>query len=674
MATETEQLVVALEARIRDFERNFQKAGKTANDSFGKIEKRAKLSGDRLESTMSAATARIGGVFKSFGAGLLGGIAAGGIAGIVGQIGQVAAGVAEIGDQAKRAGVTTEVFQEWAIVAQQARIPIDTLTDGLKELQLRGDEFAVTGKGSAAEAFGRLGYGATELKAKLADPSALLLEIIERLGRFDKAAQIRISDELFGGSAGERFVELLDRGADSIRGTIDQAHRLGNVLSDDVITRAAEVDRQFKIISQTVGTALKGAIVDAVNALIVFIDKFRDFENQQDATLSSQVTEIGAKRLDLENQILAVKQEQRELDGGLTDNARDLGFGSGSAVEQDRVTSLETEQAALAATEAQILAVIEARRKAREIAPTNSAPFTPPAYTPPAVAGGGTPKRDASAASAEREANAVRTLIAELERELTLIGATDLEREISNALRDAGAAATDDQRAKIAALITALHAEEAAQEKATDAKQEFASIAGGAITGFVSDLRNGATAGEAFGNMINGIADKLIDMAVQMAIIKPLMSIFGLSGGGIVPGAGKVLALASGGRVSGPGTGKSDSIPARLSDGEFVVNAASTRKHRALLEAINSGTITSFANGGMAGKPLASRIVGGGSHSYVGGDINISVAGGSQGPEADKAMAGNVAKEARAAVRAEIAAFTAEQTRNGGMLRTGKFT
>lgn len=45
----------------------------------------------------------------------------------------------------------------------------------------------------------------------------------------------------------------------------------------------------------------------------------------------------------------------------------------------------------------------------------------------------------------------------------------------------------------------------------------------------------------------------------------------------------------SGGYVRGPGTATSDSILARLSDGEFVVNAAATRRYLALLHAINDG-------------------------------------------------------------------------------------
>lgn len=56
---------------------------------------------------------------------------------------------------------------------------------------------------------------------------------------------------------------------------------------------------------------------------------------------------------------------------------------------------------------------------------------------------------------------------------------------------------------------------------------------------------------------------------------------------------------ATGGWVTGPGTGTSDSIAARLSAGEFVVNAADARRAGPLLEGINAG-----------GMPLPMALVG----------------------------------------------------------------
>ncbi|WP_275629026.1 phage tail length tape measure family protein [Pseudomonas sp. 273] len=62
-----------------------------------------------------------------------------------------------------------------------------------------------------------------------------------------------------------------------------------------------------------------------------------------------------------------------------------------------------------------------------------------------------------------------------------------------------------------------------------------------------------------------------------------------------------LIGFADGGFVSGPGTSRSDSIPAMLSNGEFVVNAAATRRNRALLEAINSNDRTITSSGSSAG-------------------------------------------------------------------------
>lgn len=106
--TDQERLVVSLEARIRDFERNFRKAGRVANDNFVKIERRAKRSADRLEKTMAGASSRVNETLRNFGRGLLAGVAAGGVAGIVKQIGDVAEGIAAIGDRAKQAGLNAQ--------------------------------------------------------------------------------------------------------------------------------------------------------------------------------------------------------------------------------------------------------------------------------------------------------------------------------------------------------------------------------------------------------------------------------------------------------------------------------------------------------------------------------------------------------------------------------------
>lgn len=67
---------------------------------------------------------------------------------------------------------------------------------------------------------------------------------------------------------------------------------------------------------------------------------------------------------------------------------------------------------------------------------------------------------------------------------------------------------------------------------------------------------------------------------------------------------------ASGGPVYGPGTGTSDSIPAMLSNGEYVIRASSVRQYgHGFLDAVNRG-VAKFAQGGPVGGGAGSSAIG----------------------------------------------------------------
>tara|TARA_R100000365_G_C2667762_1_gene18199 strand:+ start:64 stop:507 length:444 start_codon:yes stop_codon:yes gene_type:complete len=147
MAADLERLVVSLEARTAAFEKAMNRANSVTQRETRKIE---------------SAFSKTAKVAASFGKGLFAGVAGAGLLGLASQVGAVSKAVAEVGDEARRAGVGIEAFQELGYVARQNRISMDALVDGLKELNLRADEFIVTGSGSAAEAFQRLGYTAED--------------------------------------------------------------------------------------------------------------------------------------------------------------------------------------------------------------------------------------------------------------------------------------------------------------------------------------------------------------------------------------------------------------------------------------------------------------------------------------------------------------------------------
>ena len=72
--------------------------------------------------------------------------------------------------------------------------------------------------------------------------------------------------------------------------------------------------------------------------------------------------------------------------------------------------------------------------------------------------------------------------------------------------------------------------------------------------------------------------------------------------GSVTPSGAGAPGAATGGYISGPGSGTSDSIPVRVSNGEYIVNARATQDNFALIDAVNNGRkFTPFAQGGLVG-------------------------------------------------------------------------
>lgn len=279
---EGQRLLVTFEARLNKYERDLERGKSRSRTNFRAMQKEAETAGSGIEKAMGGALKSLGAFGKGLAGGAIGALAVGGLDQIIGRVATLTKGVANIGNEARRAGLGTKAFQELSYVAEQSRVPIDALVDGFEELHIRVDEFYTDGTGAGADAFRRLGFSAEELKRKLADPSALLVEILDRMRELDSVAQKRLFEDIFGGEGGEQFVQLLNQGADGIRRTIKEANDLGLVLEDDVIQRADEIDRKFSKITATVGTSLKGAVVEVVGAMDDWINRFQQIEEQSD--------------------------------------------------------------------------------------------------------------------------------------------------------------------------------------------------------------------------------------------------------------------------------------------------------------------------------------------------------------------------------------------------------
>lgn len=139
------------------------------------------------------------------------------------------------------------------------------------------------------------------------------------------------------------------------------------------------------------------------------------------------------------------------------------------------------------------------------------------------------------------------------------------------------------------AKINALHAEfpgivtDQVQARALDRLKEDFEEVGSLGKDAASAIRG------AFDGIFDDPKEALKDLAAQlaqMALYQQLGALFPsmFGAGGFMP----LLSRAEGGPITGPGTGTSDSILMWGSNGEYMVNAASTAKYRPLLEAINA--------------------------------------------------------------------------------------
>ncbi len=133
------------------------------------------------------------------------------------------------------------------------------------------------------------------------------------------------------------------------------------------------------------------------------------------------------------------------------------------------------------------------------------------------------------------------------------------------------------------------------------------------INEFSAGIANVITGAESMRDVMIGVLQviiaQLVQATLQALIFKVILGGLGFSQGGLVPKVGSAVTdlpkLARGGLLSGPGSGTSDSILARISAGEFIVKAAQAAKHLNVLEAINSDrSVPGFAEGGLVNAGL----------------------------------------------------------------------
>ncbi|MDZ7874367.1 MAG: hypothetical protein U5N27_15280 [Rhizobium sp.] len=335
---DTQRLVVSLEARLTKYERDMARARNATNDNFKKMEGRARQSAENMEKTMGKASASIGEKLQGMFAPLMkGGAVVAGVGGAAIALKEIANSIAEVDREARKAGVSSKVWQQWTYVAAGTGMSIDGVTDALKELNIRGDEFAKTGKGSAEEAFQRLGYSATDVAQKLKDPSRFLDEIVGKLQQMDAAAQTRILDEVFGGTGAEQMAKVLGMSVTEIQKMRSEAA----TFTDEQVEAAKRIDREFSTMWRNFTVYAKQAAVEGVNVASKVIGFIND---PSMGARDRRLAELNSPEKQLE-------RLQKQRDGILKAIEREKA-NTGNFLQQSELRNLET---ALSAVDDQIL-------------------------------------------------------------------------------------------------------------------------------------------------------------------------------------------------------------------------------------------------------------------------------------------------------------------------------
>lgn len=144
----------------------------------------------------------------------------------------------------------------------------------------------------------------------------------------------------------------------------------------------------------------------------------------------------------------------------------------------------------------------------------------------------------------------------------------------------------------------------------------FATSVAGSMADSMTDFIMGTkSAKEALQDMVKSILQSAVKLLTQWLSLFAVFSLvgdprlaarnasaalFGTNGGNVV------LHKANGGYISGPGTGTSDSIPAMLSNGEYVLRSSAVdRIGIGTLNAMNAGAVPHFAEGGSVDDTIA---------------------------------------------------------------------
>ena len=157
-------------------------------------------------------------------------------------------------EMSSRVGVSVEFLSALSHAASLSGTSIEALEVGVRKLQKTAYD-AAGGSKTAEEAFAALGISVTDANGNLKGTEALFMETTTALGNVaNETERAALAVALFGRS-GTSLLPMLGDGADGMRAMMEEARRLGLVMSTEDAKAAAELADAW----QKVTSSLKAA-------------------------------------------------------------------------------------------------------------------------------------------------------------------------------------------------------------------------------------------------------------------------------------------------------------------------------------------------------------------------------------------------------------------------------
>jgi TP901 family phage tail tape measure protein len=174
-----------------------------------------------------------------------------------------------IADTAKAANSSIEGLQKLRFAADQNGSSAAQMDDALTRLTRRLSLYAQDGSGPAAKAIEQLGLNIRTASGEVRNSDDVFRDIAQRLSTIeDEGQRAALASQFFGDRIGAQLVPLLSQGENGLRTFGAEAERLGIVLDDVGVNKAAGANAQLRALGLSLKNQLYQVVLDNADAIV----------------------------------------------------------------------------------------------------------------------------------------------------------------------------------------------------------------------------------------------------------------------------------------------------------------------------------------------------------------------------------------------------------------------